>query len=105
MEKVEKIVGYVGDTRKYYDFSGLFIREDNYYIPVSYCFYDDTGEEIPGSYKNNAVAIFPEVSFNEETNFWEISFDSADFGEYDVSRFTYYFKSKEELIKALGLEN
>lgn len=90
----------VNPVRMLYDFSPYIIKVDNHYVPAGYLFYEDTGEENT-HFIHDKYASLPQIEFDENSGKYKITGDCADFGGYDVTGFTWYFDSVEDIIKEM----
>lgn len=88
-----------GEIMKY-DFSPYLIKVENHYVPASYLFFADSGQENI-QYVDDKHASFPKIRFDDIFKKYRVEFDGADFGGYDVAGFTWYFDSIVDIIKEM----
>lgn len=84
-----------------YDISEYLIKVNNHYVPAEYLFYLDSGQE-KDNYVDDKHAALPKIEYNGSK--YSITFDGPDFGGYDVTSFTWYFDSVEDIIKEMRTE-
>ena len=78
--------------------------KEGYYVPWDYLFWSDTDEPMGIGEEEHVNASIPKVTFDQKTKKYKLDFIGADGGGYDVQSFAFYFDSKDEILKAIGID-
>lgn len=79
------------------------IKVDNHYVSWGYRHYSDTEEPMEEAHHDDINASFPSVKWCDKYKKYKVSFMSPDIGGHDVCHLTWYFDSKEDILKEMGL--
>jgi len=81
------------------DTKGL-VKVGNHYVPWAYRNNAEPQGDTPSPARHyeDANASLPSITMDERYGKWKLTFDSADFGGYDVTTLTWYFDNLADLI-------